>query len=245
MASIPMSGKSISHLPYTIDEMADRHHFYENHWKRVGLNLLLQHAGDIAGWRLLDYGSGRGETMDYASRLGMQTFGLDSDPRCVELSSRYGSAELLDIHQAANQVKPNSCEVVACFHVLEHVDNPKAVLAMLGRAATEYVIVAVPNLQRIPNLRKPHAQPADCNSGHLQSWDHAHFKNLAENHCGLQLVDWANDATIVPVASELVRRLLGNKAIIALETGLFRQLFPYWGISVLALLKPDKSMNKA
>jgi hypothetical protein len=79
----------------------------------------------------------------------------------------------------------------------------------------------------------------------LQSWDHAHFKNLAENHCGLQLVDWANDATIVPVASELIRRLLGNKAIIGLETGLFRQLFPYWGISVLALLKPDKSMNKA
>jgi hypothetical protein len=238
-----MSTESITHLPYTIDETADRHHFYETHWKRVALNLLLKHAGDVTGWRLLDYGSGRGETMDYASRLGMQSFGLDSDPRCVELSSRYGSASLLDISRAGHQVKPDSYDVVACFHVLEHVDNPKDTLTMLGRAATRYVLIAVPNLQRIPNLRKPHAQPTECNTGHLQSWDHAHLKNLAERHCGLQLVDWANDATIVPVASELVRRLFGNKAVIRLETGFFRRLFPYWGISVLALLRPEKAKS--
>jgi hypothetical protein len=238
-----MNDAMISHLPYTIDETADRHHYYENHWKRVALNLLLRHAGDVSGWSLLDYGSGRGETMDYASRLGMRCFGLDSDPRCVELSSRYGAASLLDISRASQQVKPNSYDVVACFHVLEHVDNPKATLNMLGRAANKYVLIAVPNLQRIPNLRKPHAQPTTCNTGHLQSWDHAHFRNLAEKHCGLQLVEWANDATIVPIASEFVRRFFGNRAVIRLETGFFRRLFPYWGISVLALLRPEKARS--
>lgn len=110
---------------------------------------------------------------------------------------------------------------------------------MLGRAATRYVLVAVPNFQKIPNLRKPHAAPPNTNEGHLQSWDHAHFRNLAETHCGLKLIAWANDATIVPVASELVRRLFGTRAVVSLETGLFRRMFPYWGISIIALLKPS------
>lgn len=229
---------TISHLPYAVDEQHDRHHFYENHWKRVALNLLVQHAGNVSGWRLLDYGCGRGETMEYAARLGLIPFGLDSDPRCVELSSKFGGATLLDIPNAARQVQPASYDVVACFHVLEHVENPKETLPMLGRAATKYVLVAVPNLQKIPNLRKPHTPPPKINEGHLQSWDHAHFRNLAEVHCGLELVAWAHDATLVPVASEFVRRVFGTKAVITLETGLFRRLFPFWGISIIALLRP-------
>ena len=55
-----MSDTKISHLPYVVDEESDRHHYYENHWKRVALDLLLQHAGDVTGWKLLDYGCGRG-----------------------------------------------------------------------------------------------------------------------------------------------------------------------------------------
>lgn len=233
-----MSHSTITHLPYVVDDRHDRHHFYENHWKRVALNLLVQHAGNVRGWCLLDYGCGRGETMEYAARLGMIPCGLDSDPRCVELSSKFGSATLLDIPNAARQVPPTSYDVVACFHVLEHVENPKETLTMLGRAATKYVLVAVPNLQKIPNLRKPHAPPPKINEGHLQSWDHAHFRNLAEVHCGLDLVAWAHDATVVPVASELIRRVFGTKAVIAMETGSFCRLFPYWGISIIALLKP-------
>jgi hypothetical protein len=229
---------TIKHLPYTVDEESNRYHYYENLWKRVALDLLREYAGDIKGWTLLDYGCGRGETMDYAARMGMIPMGLDSDPKCVELASKYGKADVLNIDEPADQVEPSSVDVVACFHVLEHVENPKEVLTMLARAATEFVLTAVPNLQRIPNLRKPRTAPAECNSGHLQSWDHATFRNLAETHCGLELVAWGYDATIVPVASETVRRLFGNKALIRLETGLFRRLFPYWGLSVIALLRP-------
>lgn len=230
--------KSISHLPYEVDESTDRYHYYENHWKRVALNLLKSHAADVKGWTLLDYGCGRGETMHYAAELGMAPFGLDSDPQCVELSSRFGKVSLLDVAKPDLQVLPSSFDVVACFHVLEHVENPKQVLTLLGRAARRYLLVAVPNLQRIPNLRKPWVGPTQTNRGHLQSWDHTHFQNLAEQHCSLRVVAWGHDATIVPVASELVRRLFGNRALIHLETGLFRRIFPFWGLSIIALLEP-------
>ncbi|MBE2179408.1 MAG: class I SAM-dependent methyltransferase [Chthoniobacterales bacterium] len=228
----------IRHLPYAIDESKDRNHFFENHWKRVALELLQRHAGDIRGWSLLDYGCGRGETMEYAANLGMVPSGLDTDSECVRLAARFGQADLLDPSDPQGSVGKDTFDVVACFHVLEHVDNPKETLRALARGARRYVLTAVPNLQKIPNLRKPRATPAPTNEGHLQSWDHAHFRNLAEMHCGLRLVSWGFDATQVPVLSELVNRTLGPRAAIKLETGVFRRMFPYWGISVIALLEP-------
>ena len=226
----------IIHLPYHLSESSNRFHFYENHWKRVALTLLRQQAGDVQGWTLLDYGCGRGETMDYAARMGMLPCGLDTDPRCVDIARRYGPTQVLDPLNGLDKIPPSSYDVVACLHVLEHVENPKATLTLLARATKRYLIVAVPNLQKIPNFRKPHAAPNKTNEGHLQSWDHAHFRNLAENHCGLEVLAWGHDATTVPVISELVRSIFGNKAIIHLETGLFRRMFPFWGLSVIALL---------
>jgi len=233
-----MQNRLIRHLPYEVDESSNRNHFYENHWKRIALGLLHKRAGDMSSWTILDYGCGRGETMKYASQLGMVPYGMDADSECVALASAFGKTEVLDITNPEGQLPAKSFDVVACFHVLEHVDNPKQVLTMLGRAARRYVLVAVPNLQKIPNIRKAHVFPEKCNEGHLQSWDHAHFLNLAENHCGLRVIDWANDATIIPLLSELIRRTLGNRAVIRCETGLFKRLFPFWGISIIALLEP-------
>ena len=50
----------IHHLPKQIDESADKNHFYETLWKRVGLELLIKHAGTCAGMTRLDYGCGSG-----------------------------------------------------------------------------------------------------------------------------------------------------------------------------------------
>ena len=231
---------NVRHLPYEIDESNDRNHFFEGHWKRVSLDLLKRHAGDVRGWTLLDYGCGRGETMGYAAEAGMAPTGLDTDPVCVRLASRFGPVTLLDPVTSTSHLGASSFDVVTCLHVLEHVDNPKATLRALARVARKFVLVAVPNLQKIPNLRRPWVEPQRINEGHLQSWDHAHFKNLAEVHCGLELVSWGFDATKLPVFSELINRVFGPKAAIHLETGLFKTLFPYWGISVLGLWKPSK-----
>jgi SAM-dependent methyltransferase len=235
--------KAIDHLPYTVDETKDRNHFFENHWKRVALDLLATEVNDLRGMTILDFGCGRGETMQYAAERGMIPTGLDTDSQCVALASRFGHAEQLDLTRVGQQIGEKSFDVVACFHVLEHVENPKGTLTMLGKAARKYVITAVPNLQKIPNLRKPHSAPPPVNEGHLQSWDHSHFQNLAEQHCDLSLVAWGFDATQVPVFSELVNRVFGPRAAIRMETGLLRWLFPYWGISVIALLKPTPAVD--
>jgi SAM-dependent methyltransferase len=239
-----MAQIKISHLPYVLPTTGDRFYFYENYWKRVALRLLEKKAGDTRGWSFLDYGCGRGESMAYAKELGMRVKGLDVDPECVRLASQYGEAEVLNLDQPDSQVPPQSFDVIACFHVLEHVENPKSILTLLSRGARKYVLVAVPNLGRFPNLRRPWKKPAFVNRGHLQSWDHDHFKTLCEVHCGLRVVDWGFDATIIPPFSEIARRLGGERFAIFLETKIFRYLFPYAGISIIALLAPDLDRAK-
>ncbi|MGC6426479.1 MAG: class I SAM-dependent methyltransferase [Akkermansiaceae bacterium] len=229
--------KEIKHLPYDLDEKNNRFHYYETLWKHKAIELLSQNCDhQIDGMTLFDYGCGRGETLKIAAQKGMITEGQDIDPECVERAKKHGKAEIMSLVEGRAVLPENKWDVVTCFHVLEHVDNPKAVLSDLAKASKEYVLIAVPNLQRIPNIRKPNELPP-VNNGHLQSWDHPTFLNLAETQCGLELVSWGHDATILPVVSELCRKLLGQKQVIKLETGLFRKLFPFWGHSIIGLFR--------
>jgi SAM-dependent methyltransferase len=226
----------MQHLPYEIDEQADRFHYYETLWKRRGLELLLRHCKP-SGKTLLDYGCGRGEVLELARQAGFQVLGADVDPTCVELASRFGPARQLNSTDPIAQFDAKSFDVVACFHVLEHVENPKQVLLGLGKISKEYVVLAVPNLRYLHHTFERKFDLREVNAGHLQSWDHWHLLNLAERHCGLKLVEWGSDATILPF-SNIAARLLGMKALIRLETGLFRKLFPFHGVSILGLFKP-------
>ena len=172
-----VSPSNIKHLPYEIDEGTNRFFYYENLWKREGLNLLLKHC-DPRGMSLLDYGCGRGECLQMAKEAGLVVLGTDVDPECVRLGARYGPTCALNTEDPVSQFGPKSFDVIACFHVLEHVENPKRVLRTIATIARSYVILAVPNLGRFHGL---HERPelGMVNEGHLQSWDHCHLLGLA------------------------------------------------------------------
>ena len=228
---------SIKHLSYEIDEVNNRFSYYESLWKRRGLELLLKHTSG-SGKSLLDYGCGRGEMMGLAADAGFEVAGTDTDPKCVELASRFGKSSVLDISDPLSQFGEKSFDVVSCFHVLEHVDNPKLVLGTLAKIARSYVIIAVPNLRYLHRTFRRSMSCEEVNEGHLQSWDHWHLLNLAERHCGLEWIEWSSDATLLPFLSSFAQKALGTKATIWLETGPFRKAFPYHGISVLGLFRP-------
>lgn len=228
------------HLPKTIDEAGNRNHFHENHWKRVGMDLLHRHLGDLSGLSLLDYGCGRGETLRLATGLGMRALGTDLDPECVAISKTHGeTTQLISPQNPVEQFGEKSFDVVTCFHVLEHVDRPKEVLGSLGRIARKAVVLAVPNLRALPRPRALRREPESVNEGHLQGWDHSHLRNLAERHCNLRVEAWAHDHCKVPVFGELVSRIAGEKALVSLETGLFVRLFPFHSASLIALMIPE------
>ena len=230
------SALPVCHLPYALDETRNRAHFYENHWKRVALNLLLRHCSP-AGLSLLDYGCGRGETLDYFGAAGFRATGTDVDVECVRLAGRFGDAVDLRPEAPVEQFGEGSFDVVTCFHVLEHVPCPVQTMTALRRIARRYVVLAVPNLRQLCWLFARQITLDRVNEGHLQSWDHWHLRNLAERHCGLELVEWGHDATMLPLLSPLVERCLGMRAAIWVETGPFRRIFPFHGISVIGLFR--------
>ena len=117
------------------------------------------------------------------------------------------------------------------------MENPKQTLKALAQIARAYVVLAVPNLRYLHRLFERRFELDQINEGHLQSWDHWHLRNLAERHCGLKLVEWGSDATILPGVSELCRRLLGVRLTIRLERDVFRRLFPCHCISVIGVFR--------
>lgn len=227
----------VKHLPYTIDPDSDRNHYYETLWKEKAFELLLKHEPNVAGWKLLDYGCGRGETVKMAKGLGMKASGTDLDPECVRCTREFGEADLLDVDDPVGQFGTKAYDVVTCFHVLEHVPRPVETLRHLQSLARKYVLLAVPNLGRIPDLLRQKRNVHEINEGHLQSWDHSHLLNMAERHCGLTHVDWAFDQVKIPMISATICRRFGQKAAIRLETGLFLRLFPFQSSSIIALFK--------
>lgn len=234
MSSAPNRSK---HLPYVIRPEEDRSAFYETLWKRVALSLLLKHC-QPAGQTVLDYGCGRGETLQIFGAAGFKVLGADVDPECVRLASHHGMASALNPEDPVGQFGARSFDVVTCFHVLEHVENPRQTLGALARIARRFVVLAVPNLRYLHQITARRFDLSLVNEGHLQSWDHLHLLNLATNYCGLELVEWGSDATKLPFLSNISQKLLGTRATIALETGLFRRVFPYHCISVLGLFRP-------
>lgn len=239
-ADEPFTEPMPKHLPYQIDPSKDRSFYYETYWKHVGLQLLEAHL-PAAGISVLDYGCGRGESLEIFGKAGYRVTGVDVDPECVKLSSKFGTARILEQpDEPVVQFGEKSFDVVICFHVLEHVDNPKRILSNLARIARKNVLVAVPNLRYLNSLFARHVDINRVNEGHLQSWDHWHLRSLAERHCGLRWVGWGFDATRLPILSPIVEKTLGHKGAIWFEAGPFRKLFPFHGISVIGLFEVDK-----
>jgi hypothetical protein len=227
----------IKHLPYEITPFSNRHHYYEILWKKTALDLLIKHESNLQGWTLLDYGCGRGETMDLAKNIGMITHGTDIDLHCIKLASKYGETSALNPEDPVGQFGEKSFDIISCFHVLEHVPHPLETLIQLRNMARRYVLVAIPNLSVPRDFLRHRNWDSVINDGHIQSWDHSHFRNMVEKHAGMEIVEWGFDATIIPPWSTFINRFLGQKAAIYFETGIFRRLWPYGSISVIALLK--------
>jgi len=225
----------IDHLPYDIDEFKDYRWYHEHYWKACALQLLLTHSGNANGLRLLDYGCGRGEFLAMATAAGFETSGLDMDPHCVELAQRHGNARQVAAEDYLESIPSGSVDVVSCFHVLEHVENPKRLLRAMRRVSRRFVLLAVPNLRCFQPWNK--RQQMMVNKGHLQGWDQATLRNLAETHCGLELVAFTTDMTILPSVSSRVARLFGPVVAKGFNLKILSRLWPGRCTSIIALFK--------
>ena len=106
---------------------------YEGVFQRLRLRYfarLLECHPLPSGGRLLDYGCGPGDLLLVCRERGIAAVGADSSPRCVALARERG-LEVVEANAAGLPWPPGSFDLVLLQSVIEHVQDPVALVARL------------------------------------------------------------------------------------------------------------------
>ncbi|MEM9467150.1 MAG: class I SAM-dependent methyltransferase [Actinomycetota bacterium] len=143
---------------------------------------------------VLDLGCGEGFVIDHlvGADIDADFVGIDRSTSAVTAArARLGGRA--EIHQAdvtGLADLPRPFDVVMMLEVLEHLDDPDAMLALLAELTTNQVIVSVPwepffrglNLLRLKNVKRFGSDPE-----HVQHWTRRGFERSVADH--FEIVD--------------------------------------------------------
>lgn len=104
------------------------------------LNLIKNNAKDNP--RILDYGCGTGDFLDYLKQKEYKVEGFEPTLKAKEIASKKG----LKIHSEINLID-GEFDVITLFHVLEHVEDIDSLIKSLKQKLSKkgILIIAVPN----------------------------------------------------------------------------------------------------
>jgi 2-polyprenyl-3-methyl-5-hydroxy-6-metoxy-1,4-benzoquinol methylase len=107
----------------------------------------------VSPGRILDVGCGSGRILSLARQAGWESTGIEFDPAAV-IAARKDGLNVIEGDYRAVATLSQRYDLVICSHVIEHVDNPRLLLEMLGDMVAEGGILALsfPNAQS--HLRK-------------------------------------------------------------------------------------------
>ncbi len=132
---------------------------------------------------LLDVGCGNGLFLSKMEQIttGKIIQGCEQSMGAIE-----GKICQSDIKQASIDTMPfesNSFDIVSAFEVIEHINfnSYKKSLQEIERVARKYIIISVPNKEKLVNVKCPYCYCEFNACGHLRIFDHDKLKNLFEN----------------------------------------------------------------
>ncbi|MBC6401690.1 MAG: class I SAM-dependent methyltransferase [Ekhidna sp.] len=98
----------------------------------------------FSGKKLLDYGCGTGDFLNYVSRKNLQTFGYEPSKVVQEI------LKIKKINFVTNlKVEKAQYDIITAWHVIEHVPKPKKAIKLLRKKLTDSgtLFIAVPNIK--------------------------------------------------------------------------------------------------
>ena len=104
--------------------------------------------------RYLDVGCGDGRYLEVLNRRGVprsNLYGLELDERIVETLQARGLQAYCERVETTDRFAEGSLDLITMFHVIEHVESPRAVVERLATWLTEGGVLAVetPNLDSL------------------------------------------------------------------------------------------------
>jgi SAM-dependent methyltransferase len=136
---------------------------------------------------ILDVGCGEGYMLEAIANAGAdaELAGLDLNPHAIDdARARLGDRARLEVRDARELADLGErFDLVMMLEVLEHLDDPAAMLPLLGRLSRKYVLLSVPwepcfrglNLLRGKNVRALGNDPE-----HIQHWGRRSFRRFVE-----------------------------------------------------------------
>lgn len=129
-----------------------------------------------AGYHLhiLDAGCGDGYFCHWikGKRKDINVQGLDiSGPRLERARARYDSIKFYEGMLPYMPFENNSYDLVSCIEVLEHMSDPVVCLRELARVSRQYVLITVPDREKLRSVLCPHCLKKFPENGHLHSFD--------------------------------------------------------------------------
>lgn len=145
---------------------------------------LLEAVGPVGEGRVLDAGCGEGFVAAWLRKAHPRAriVGVDRCPEAIaSAATRVPGAAFRegDVHRLP--FAEGEFDVVVCTEVLEHVEDPSAVLSELRRVARRRLVVTVPHepFFRAGNLlRARHVRRGGSTPGHRWTWTAAGFRRL-------------------------------------------------------------------
>ena len=105
-------------------------------------------AGNRSGLDILDVGCGSGTLLGLLKQRGFRTIGVDFSPEAAQVAESENGVRVVVGSLAQAQFADRAFDVVTLFHVMEHVTNPREVLAEVSRILDPngVLVLQVPNI---------------------------------------------------------------------------------------------------
>jgi SAM-dependent methyltransferase len=166
--------------------------------------------------RLLDLGCGVGNFLAVARDSGFEVTGVELNPSAVRFAREtYGLSEIFAVRpeefRAANPDR--TFDVVTCFEVLEHQDDPQGFLkvARESLASGGYIALSVPNRTRW----QKGVETLDYAPNHLTRWSPLALRNFLEMN-GFEVLSMKQEPLNIRRAAQVLS--------MALRTGLVTKI---------------------
>lgn len=161
-------------------------------WRRTWS---MQHAGLVAGMRVLEVGSGNGRTLAALEAHGLEVTGIEPDEAEAKASSERlkGGRVFCGPLEAFLEHDEGVFDAIVMFHVLEHLHRPRETLRALRERLTPRGALVI----EVPDIMTPHP---DVDGTHLQ---HVHLTDWSQHTLIAALVTEQYEPTWIDTRSNL------------------------------------------
>lgn len=196
--------------------------------------------------RLLDVGCGTGDFLRVARGRGWQVSGTEISPYAVKAAAAEGlEVKPGEVWEAG--FPPGAFDVVTCWHVIEHVADPRRVIEEIRRVLKPggWLVLATPNLDDrifraayvLARGRRPPLFEPDERELHLFHFSARTLRELV-TAAGLEVVEVGFDRGAAA--------MWGKRLVNGIACGWFRLTGLNWGMALeLIALKPGRPRDGA